>query len=701
MVGQLDPIVVTPDHCDPPGHAEAPTAAVGLRRFTITVLVALGIVTVPFLWILWDSWSGVLDPVRHLSEGDFYDVQARAMLSGHLHVPPGSLGVEAFLHNGRQYAYFGLFPSLLRLPVLVLTHSLDGKLTAPSILAAWMVAAIVIPLLLWRVRIMMRGKVMIGWVEAACCGLLVAAITGGSVLMFLAATPRPFQEELAWSVALTIASLFALLGVLEWPTRGRVVACGLVIMASSLTRGSTGYACVLGALLVAVWFGTGRGGDANRKWTIPMMAVGFVPLIVMVALNDVKFGQLFGFSEANQVWSHVSVQRRHFLASNGGSGFGLQFLPSTLTAYLRPGGLHLGALFPYVSLPAVPGPIIGHVVFDETDPTTSIPASMPLLLACGVWGVITAFRPRSTGRARLIRVPLTAAAAGCVGVLVFGYIANRYLGDFLPFLALASMVGLVDICRRVERARRPAGTVVVAAIAALALFGVWANTAIAMMPTPDWTSGQARAFVSAQHDLSGQALAAHTLHRSTLPTVAAAGTVVDVGSCRGLYLSTGFPAVLAPAWLAQHTTWVAVEQGSGINRVLDVGFNRPLGRNDPSVTLLTYGQSTLLLQQTGADSVRIILDHPAKPLTWPPPVSGLIVVRPHVHYQLQVMVDPILNRIEVTGLGASIVPSTAGPGNLAVDETGPGSGQSGPVTVTDVTRPAQPMSLCRALARTP
>ena len=162
----------------------------GLHRYVVAVGVAMAAVTVPYLWVLWDLWTGRVDALRQLSPDNFYDLQGRALLAGHLWVPNGSLGIEAFVHGGRQYTYFGLFPSLLRLPVLAVTHAYDGRLTAPSMLLAWVVTGVVAPLLLWRVRVLVRGDAVVGWAEAAACGVSVAALTGGSVLVYLASEPK-------------------------------------------------------------------------------------------------------------------------------------------------------------------------------------------------------------------------------------------------------------------------------------------------------------------------------------------------------------------------------------------------------------------------------------------------------------------------------------------------------------------------------
>src|ERR1700684_2560071 len=96
------------------------------RRVTYAVSIACAIVPMPSLCILWDRWPSSATPLRQLSPDNFYDLQPRAMLAGHLYLPNGSIGIEAFYHGGHQYTYFGIFPSLLRLPILLVTHSYDG-----------------------------------------------------------------------------------------------------------------------------------------------------------------------------------------------------------------------------------------------------------------------------------------------------------------------------------------------------------------------------------------------------------------------------------------------------------------------------------------------------------------------------------------------------------------------------------------------
>ncbi len=84
------------------------------------------------------------------------------MFAGHLWLFKPGIGIEGFIHDGREYTYFNLFPTLIRMPILAFTHSLDGKLTAPSRLVAWLLTGLFASMLLWRVRILIRGQVAMG-----------------------------------------------------------------------------------------------------------------------------------------------------------------------------------------------------------------------------------------------------------------------------------------------------------------------------------------------------------------------------------------------------------------------------------------------------------------------------------------------------------------------------------------------------------
>ena len=165
----------------------------GLRRFVAAVVIGMARSPSPT-----SGSSGTCGrpdrPVPVAEPENFYDLQAQAMLDGHLYVPNGSLGIEAFVHGGRQYTYFGLFPSLIRLPRAGLHPCYDGRLTSLSLLHRLVRHGGLRSLLLWRVRVVVRGR---GARERGGRGLrgYRGALTGGSVLVYLASSPTSPSED--------------------------------------------------------------------------------------------------------------------------------------------------------------------------------------------------------------------------------------------------------------------------------------------------------------------------------------------------------------------------------------------------------------------------------------------------------------------------------------------------------------------------
>ncbi len=687
---------------------EAPLAhpiSGGRGRFISAVCIGLAAVVVPFLWVLMDLWNGPPSLLRTAEPNgyasNFYDLQARAMFHGHLSIVPGALKGEAFVHDGRQYTYFGLFPSLIRMPILAVTHSLDGRLTAPLMLIAWLLTAIFSAALIWRIRILARGTGELGGVEAAAYGVLVATIMCGSVLVSLASAPWVFSEDLAWSVALTVGTMFALVGVVERPSMGRVVVSGCLILGANLTRGSTGYACVLGAVLVAGWLALGRGESANRRWAPPMMVAGLVPLAIGSAVTYAKFGILFGLPVSAQI-VYQAFGLNHF---GSGNYFGLHYVPSTLRAYFQPFGLRLSPVFPFVTLPSAPAAAVGGVFLYGTDRTASVPSSMPLLLCGGLWGTVSSFRPQLPGGLSRLRVVLIAAAAAGGTVIIYGWIENRFLADFLPFLILASAVGFVDFWRRLETRNRSVRTIVLAVVTVLGAFGIVANLGMSTTPQAIWSSTQDLHYVEVQKsisDLTGGPLSDNIVRGDSLPIIASADQLFIAGNCAALYISDGnVPADRHPTFPARvvelGTVWYPVELGSAVLHTLDITFHGSAVVPGTGVTLVSVGagsRSVIAVEPDGAGVVRFRLTDP-----FGSAVSSPLRVEGSTTYPVKILTDPYRHLASVTWNGDIVlagVLSSHGRGVVHTVVTGPGQPVL-PMTVAETTSSDTDVSLCRRL----
>jgi len=656
------------------------------------------VAAVPYLWVLWDLWNTEPNPLRTSAPGNFYDLQARAMMHGHLYLANNSIGIEGFIHNGHTFTYFNIFPSLIRMPILLLTSSLDGQLTNLSLLSAWIFTALFTSLLIWRVRILLRGDAALGRAEAGTLGILVASVLGGTVLVFLASTPYVYNEDLAWSVGLTIGTVFALLGVLERPTRGRVIASFVFVLAASLDRVPTGWGCVLGALLVAGWFATGRGGSEYRRWALPMVAVGLIPFIAGCVVNFAKFGVPLGLPMQDQVWTQVNAHRRYFLAVNGGKNYGLQFLPSTLLAYFGPGGIRFTSAFPFVTLPAAPAQAIGGVVIDRAYRTASLTVTTPLLFCLACWGVISSFLPRRPRAVKMLRIALVATAVGGGAMLIWGYIATRFLADWVPFLVVGAIVGAIDIWSRIARWRPESKALVLVLTAALGLFSIVANVGMSITPTEEFNSTQIHNFVSTQESISrltGLSLKSEVMHGNHLPNWAPADELYVLGDCSDLYISNGEDYSTVPKQQFEHVIWQPVERGPGTVQELQIKFVKPLAALGRGIPILTLGTSTLFLRPVGSDQIRFALSDPH----WP---DRGMTIRVHLNtlYPVTIVTDLNLRTLQVNMEHRLVFRNPiSGQGTAFVHDSTGLSTLGSPVSIVSWYVPTPRMPLCRFLLK--
>jgi hypothetical protein len=379
-----------------------------------------------------------------------------------------------------------------------------------------------------------------------------------------------------------------------------------------------------------------------------MFAAAVIPLVAASAINTAKFGSPIAVPMADQVWTQVNAHRRHFLAVNGGRGFGLQFLPSTVTAYLQPGGVRFSNLFPCITLPGSPAAAVGGVVLDQTYSTGSITATMPLLFLLSLWGAVTAFRPKSIGSIRLTRILFITGAAATADVVLWGYIADRYLADFMPLLILASVVGIVDLWRRADRRSRSIKIPLFTAVALLALFGIAANVGAALESVNAWSTTQAVRFVEAQKALSIGSLSSSVVRGPRLPYWGPTGEIYDVNSCSGLYLSNGEDFSNSPGQQIQHATWVPIEQEASINNEIGIYLNEPSRYLKTAVPILKYGKTTVMLEPTGTRLLRVVVLNSGPAPSWPTATSIGFTIKLHRWSVLSVMTDPYLNSVQVS-----------------------------------------------------
>lgn len=604
--------------------------------------------------------------------GDFYDAQAHAWLDGRWEIRDGILNIEKFLHDDKAYMYQGPWPALLRVPVAAVTNRYDGRLTQLSMVLAAAVAMAGVTRLHWRVRRIVRPRSPVDRRDVVVAALATFAVGGGSALLYEASRAWVYQEAAMWGAAWSIVAIDAVIGCVQAPTRRRVAWAGLVTTLAMCSRSSVALGAVAalailtGGNLVARaaerraggpgllarlgWASSApRRGDRRRPVLGPGLAT-VVPVAVYAAVNYIKFGTLFSIPFWQQGFTIEDPQRQEFLAVNGGTLFGLKWVPTTVVQYLRPDALRFTAAFPFVDFPPPARPF-GGVAFDLIDTASSVPSSMPLLTVLALVGAYALLRARPTtpgADLTALRGPALGALAGALTILPFAYIANRYLADAVPVLVVTGLVGIHVLLDRRARATRPGRWPALwAGLAVLLVAGVWINVSLALifgrLYSSDVKDDVAADFLDTRYDVAqaiGLDPAIPLRDDERLPIDAPRGQIAIIGDCDAMYLSDALPlnAVKQTPW----NPLVRSEAGGRYLRTVTFPFEEP-GTRRPLFTFRSpEGDGQLYAEWRGGAGVVFEYEGPGHGFA-----SPVLYIPADRTYTMDLVVDPRTQFIQV------------------------------------------------------
>ena len=174
--------------------------------------------------------------------------------------------------------------------------------------------------------------------------------------------------------------------------------------------------------------------------------------------------------------------------------------------------------------------------------TASVPATMPLLFLLACWGIVVAVRRRSGPGRNAHRIPLLVTIVPILALLVYGYIAPRYLADFLPFLILGSAIGMIDLWRHLAGrglGQAPGGR---GTLQRSPSSGFVVNAGIASVPASEWTTDteqRTTCTLSSWPAMHRHSLADQIVRELVTALLGATEPGVHGRDCAGLYLSNG------------------------------------------------------------------------------------------------------------------------------------------------------------------
>lgn len=442
------------------------------RPFDAGFLLAAGLSGVFYTWIV---VGGLALATRLADRQHYFTAGAVSILHGRLDVSPSVLGGECFYAQDRCYGYFGITPSLLRLPVVLFYRTLSNGTEALYFvlgfaavgLGVWWLSRQIVDL--WAPSMSAPTAAVVGFV---CAG----AALGASPMLFLGGMPLVYHEAILWGVAFATLGLAAALSLYVGPPR---ICLVLVIAVSDtlamLARPTVGATALVATVLVGVRLlsrrpslGAGRG--RRTRLGLLLVAGAFVAFASSFLTLYAKFGTLSPPFHANP---DLSGNPFNMYAITHAGPFNPAVVPTKVWSTVRPDTLNLFSHPPYVAL-GDPDSMLWPARRADLvwEPTSSVTATMPFSTAAALIGFLVlgraAIRRRRNVGVDATSVLLVSSLGAAAVELGFPGQSYRYVVDLMPILFVTVPVGLAWCATRLRHTRL---RVTLAAVGVLLLSG--------------------------------------------------------------------------------------------------------------------------------------------------------------------------------------------------------------------------------------
>ena len=483
------------------------------RLRIISWIAVLGLAPTVFYYTSLGTWDPRHQNVDGGWSAGFFKAQAESMLvHAKLDVNPLEIQGECFLRDSLCFGYFGVTPSLMRIPFLGISRYLHSSLTPLYLCLAILLAY-------WAALQMMQRSLRESADSArsqtyALWYFIIGAVAlgPGGTLMF-ATRPAVYEEANAWSVAFILLAMNHVWAWYSGERRSLVPAVLFAIGAANarptaaLTSGVLGLVVVVLWALWAMWAQSGdqdsgvvRGRDTleargsaravrpppqtSRRVLVWALCLALLPGLTAAGVFWLKFR-----TPVPSVFLNEQFHAPHWkaiLERNGDRTSGLIFTPTELVAYFRPDTVVRRDDWPLFDFRFPEEPILWVPPLPSggayVERFSSVTATMPLAwmvnamvvawFGLAAWRMAFSSRRRASSYLPTLTDPqwllsaglLVSAAAMAVLVVTTAGITNRYLSDFFATSVIGAALGCRVIFPLVDR--RPivgAGMALVAA----------------------------------------------------------------------------------------------------------------------------------------------------------------------------------------------------------------------------------------------
>ncbi|MBV8357399.1 MAG: hypothetical protein JO189_05615 [Deltaproteobacteria bacterium] len=407
-----------------------------------------------------------------------FDNMLLHLLRGEFTVDRDAIGYEAFTRDGKTYAYFGIFPAILRVVALPFTNIGQAELARLSCLTA---VVIFVGLQLRMLVIVHRSLPPASRRPEYLTVMVVATMLSGPQIYILSSA-LIYHEAVLWSAAMAAAfNLIIVRTTFGAKTmRGRDLVSLAVLAGLAInTRASIGVALYLGTTLLlawAVWHRYASDRTARQVSARParfssaiLPAIGVLGLAAAVAgfINFERWGNPFSFADFHYYDMRLDAYQTLFEVTRKYGEFGVGRIPIGALYYLTDLPYLLHTVQPFA------GFLHARVVTIDGPPNSPIVTNPLTLILAGIGLYRVWWKPDlSTQSLPILRLALLGHAAAVVLVLGYFFFTMRYRFDFTPFTTLAAVIGFRSVSiRSAEAGQFWRRRVLIAAIS-LCLVGV-------------------------------------------------------------------------------------------------------------------------------------------------------------------------------------------------------------------------------------
>ena len=364
---------------------------------------------------------------------NFFISQSKAVLHGTFAVAPSELPAECYVYFGKCLGYYGLTPSIARIP--------QAMLGLPSFTCVWI--AIWSSLCAYLISKLLHVNNL--WIEK----ISIVSLTSGGALIYLSRA-AVYEEAIVASLAFGLAAMYFWLRSIQ--TYSLKLAVLVLVV---LTLGSHSRPTVFG-LCIGIGIGT-LFLFQNWKFRIFGLLYIFIPLATVFSVNWMKFRMLIPNLSLNEQVPEATHWANIF-ASNGSRDMSLGFIFTTGWNYFRIDGLSVSSAFPFFDF-RIPGRSSFRYIFLQpgslyVERMTTVPVAFAgsLFVICkntyqtlgnGSWrGVV------HKNNFQFFWL-IVGGALSVIPTMTNVAMTNRYLLDFLPFFVAILMLSISSL-RKME-----------------------------------------------------------------------------------------------------------------------------------------------------------------------------------------------------------------------------------------------------------